>query len=80
MYTCKCAPYFYGSQCEIFITPDYVLEFTSTETQNFVKINGPNENLNEVSSVRDLIFSISFLFDFYIIDFSLCMDPNKRFV
>lgn len=49
-YTCKCAPYFYGTQCDIFITPDFALEFEKPGTHNYVKLNGPMENLNQVNS------------------------------
>lgn len=48
-YTCKCPPYFYGTNCEIFVTPDYVLEFTKPGVHNYVKLNGPTETLNEIS-------------------------------
>lgn len=47
-YTCNCLPYFYGETCDIFVKPDYVLEFTKPGVHNFVKLNGPTENLNEV--------------------------------
>lgn len=54
-YTCKCRPYFYGKNCEIFVTPDYVLEFTKPGVHNYVKLNGPTEHLNEVNIKHDLI-------------------------
>lgn len=47
-YSCKCPPYFYGSNCETFVTPDYVLEFSKPSVHNYVKLNGPTDNLNEV--------------------------------
>ncbi|XP_031635123.1 sushi, von Willebrand factor type A, EGF and pentraxin domain-containing protein 1-like isoform X2 [Contarinia nasturtii] len=48
-YNCKCPPYFYGANCETFVTPDYVLEFTKPGVHNYVKLNGPTNNLNEIS-------------------------------
>lgn len=48
-YTCRCAPYFYGKNCEIFTTPDYVMEFVKPGVYNYVKMNGPTRNLTEVS-------------------------------
>lgn len=48
-YTCKCPPYFYGEHCEIFTTPDFVMEFTKPGVHNYVKLDGPMDSLNEVS-------------------------------
>lgn len=58
MYTCKCPPYFYGPSCEIFVTPDYVLEIEKSGTQNYVKLNGPASSLNEVFLVYSSICEI----------------------
>lgn len=47
-FTCKCPPYFYGKNCEIFTTPDFVLEFAKPAVHNFVELTGPKQNLSEV--------------------------------
>lgn len=47
-YTCKCPPYFYGKNCEIFTTPDFVLEFAKPAVHNYVELAGPTRNLSEV--------------------------------
>lgn len=47
-YTCKCPPYFYGTNCDTFVTPDYVFEFTKPGIHNYVKLDGPDYNLDEV--------------------------------
>lgn len=61
-YTCKCPPYFYGASCETFVTPDYVLEFTKPGVHNYVKLDGPVDNLDEVKVHRfDFISFIDFL-------------------
>lgn len=87
-YTCKCPPYFYGVNCETFVTPDYLLEFTKPGVHNYVQLNGPPNNLNEVlnhlllasqiiyrKSYSNLLFFLEFNFIF--IDFILHMDSNK---
>lgn len=58
-YTCKCPPYFYGINCETFVSPDYVLEFVKPAVHNYVKLNGPVHNLNEVRQQHT--FSSSFM-------------------
>lgn len=47
-YICKCPPYFYGKNCEIFTTPDFVMEFTKPGIHNYVTLRGPTENLRAV--------------------------------
>lgn len=78
-YTCKCRPYFYGINCEIFVTPDYVLEFTKPGVHNYVKLHGPTENLNEVNIKHGLIkicHHVDFLI-FFQIDYAVHMVANK---
>lgn len=48
-YKCTCQPYFYGNNCEILITPDFVAEFQKTNVHNYIKMDGPENNLDEVS-------------------------------
>lgn len=48
-YVCKCPPYFYGDSCEIFTTPDFVMEFNKSGVHNFVKMDGPLTDLTEIS-------------------------------
>lgn len=48
-FSCKCPPFFYGENCEIFTTPDFVLDFEKAGVSNFVQLEGPKENLNEIS-------------------------------
>lgn len=47
-YTCKCPPFFYGKNCEIFTSPDFVMEFTKPGIHNYVKLSGPREDLQAV--------------------------------
>lgn len=47
-YTCKCPPFFYGETCELFTTPDFVLEFEKSSVNNYVKMPGPDYDLKEV--------------------------------
>ncbi|XP_058442915.1 sushi, von Willebrand factor type A, EGF and pentraxin domain-containing protein 1-like isoform X2 [Malaya genurostris] len=47
--TCECPPYFYGSYCEVFTTPDFVMSFEMPGTNDYIKITGPNRNLSEIS-------------------------------
>ncbi|XP_055618198.1 sushi, von Willebrand factor type A, EGF and pentraxin domain-containing protein 1-like [Toxorhynchites rutilus septentrionalis] len=46
---CQCPPYFYGSFCEILITPDFVMSFEKSGTNDYVKIAGPGHNISEIS-------------------------------
>lgn len=48
-FSCKCPAFFYGENCEIFTTPDFVLDFEKASVSNFVQLEGPKENLNEIS-------------------------------
>ncbi|XP_055523737.1 sushi, von Willebrand factor type A, EGF and pentraxin domain-containing protein 1-like [Wyeomyia smithii] len=47
--TCDCPPYFYGSRCEVFTTPDFVISFENSGITNYAKLEGPNRNLSEIS-------------------------------
>ena len=47
-FTCKCPPFFYGDTCELFTTPDFVLEFEKSSVNNYVKLSGPDYDLKEV--------------------------------
>lgn len=49
-YRCKCAPYFYGKNCEVLTTPDFVMEFSKSGVQNFIEAAGPAHSLKEVSA------------------------------
>lgn len=40
-FTCKCPPFFYGPKCELFTTPDFVLNFEKSNINNFVKLISP---------------------------------------
>lgn len=48
-FICKCPPYFYGKLCEIFVIPDYALKFSNNGINDFVQIQGPENDLTEVS-------------------------------
>lgn len=48
-FECECPPFFYGDRCELFTTPDFVLDFEKSSVNNFVKLDGPREDLNEIS-------------------------------
>lgn len=48
-YICKCAPYFYGDNCEVFTKPDFVLEFNKSGVHNYVEMRGPMVDLKEIS-------------------------------
>ncbi|XP_053687129.1 sushi, von Willebrand factor type A, EGF and pentraxin domain-containing protein 1-like [Sabethes cyaneus] len=47
--SCECPPYFYGSSCEVFTTPDFVISFENSGITNYVKMDGPRQNLSEIS-------------------------------
>ncbi|XP_055587381.1 sushi, von Willebrand factor type A, EGF and pentraxin domain-containing protein 1-like [Uranotaenia lowii] len=47
--SCECPPYFYGSSCETLITPDFVMSFERSSTNDYAKIAGPKNNLSEIS-------------------------------
>lgn len=47
-FRCECPPYFYGEFCEILTTPDFVMEFNKSGTNDYVQMDGPQRNLNEV--------------------------------
>jgi hypothetical protein len=48
-FTCKCQPFFYGELCELFTTPDFVLDFQKSGVNNYVKLFGPSYDLSEIS-------------------------------
>jgi sushi, von Willebrand factor type A, EGF and pentraxin domain-containing protein 1 len=48
-FSCKCPPFFYGERCEMFTTPDFVLDFEKSSISNFVKLSGPVNDLREIS-------------------------------
>lgn len=48
-FICKCPPFFYGERCELFTTPDFVFDFEKSSISNYVKLPGPNYDLNEIS-------------------------------
>lgn len=48
-FSCKCPPFFYGNQCELFTTPDFVFEFERSSINNYVKLPGPEKDLNAIS-------------------------------
>lgn len=48
-FTCNCPPFFYGERCELFTTPDFVFDFEKSSISNYVKLTGPNYDLNEIS-------------------------------
>lgn len=48
-FTCKCPPFFYGNRCELFTTPDFVFDFEKSSVSNYVKLDGPSYDLNEIS-------------------------------
>lgn len=81
MYVCKCPPYFYGMSCETFVSPDYILEFTKPGVHNYVKLNGPIHNLNEVFTGLGIFGKFFFYIIFsFSIDFILYMASNQRFI
>lgn len=45
----SCPPYFYGDRCEIFTTPDFVFEFEKSSINNYIKFDGPKEDLSAIS-------------------------------
>lgn len=47
-YRCECPPYFYGEQCEILTTPDFVMEFRKSGINDYVEVGGMPERLSEV--------------------------------
>lgn len=47
-YTCSCPAYFYGHRCDILTTPDFVMEFEKSSLTDYVKLDGPANNLTEV--------------------------------
>lgn len=47
-YRCECPPYFYGEQCEILTTPDFVMEFRKSGINDYVEVGGMAERLSEV--------------------------------
>lgn len=47
-YTCKCETHYYGENCETFIAPDFILEFTKPVIHNYVRVNGPLSDLDQV--------------------------------
>lgn len=58
-YKCKCPPYFYGKNCEVLTTPDFVMEFSKSSVHNFVEVAGPSKNLQEVSNEIRLLFRMN---------------------
>lgn len=58
-YKCKCPPYFYGKNCEVLTTPDFVMEFSKSSVHNFVEVAGPTKNLQEVSNEIRLLFRMN---------------------
>lgn len=48
-FTCKCPPFFYGDRCELFTTPDFMLDFEKSNVNNYVKLPGPSYDLHAIS-------------------------------
>lgn len=48
-FTCQCPVYMYGPHCDQLVTPDFVLEFPSSQVTHLVKIAGPTKNLTQFS-------------------------------
>lgn len=47
-YTCKCETHYYGENCETYISPDFILEFTKPVIHNYVRVDGPSSDLDQV--------------------------------
>lgn len=50
-YRCECPPYFYGEHCDVLTTPDFVLEFPKSGTNDYVQVVGPSVSLKEVAYI-----------------------------
>lgn len=48
-FKCDCPPFFYGKSCDTLVTPDFIMEFQKTNVNNYIKMQGPKENLQEIS-------------------------------
>lgn len=48
-FKCDCPPFFYGKNCDTLVTPDFIMEFQKTNVNNYIKMQGPKENLQEIS-------------------------------
>lgn len=58
-YSCNCPPYFYGKNCDIFTTPDFVLEFAKPAVHNYVELAGPKRSLSQVNQFFSLLFGFT---------------------
>lgn len=45
----SCPPYFYGDRCADFSTPDFTFTFEKSSVSNYVKFDGPQDNLTSLS-------------------------------
>lgn len=50
-FKCDCPPFFYGKNCDTLVTPDFIMEFQKTNVNNYIKMPGPKQNLQEVSLI-----------------------------
>lgn len=82
-YTCKCPPYFYGKNCDVFTTPDFVMEFSKSGVHNFVEVEGPEDSLKEVSIRGSFssLYRIRLIECSYLCQISLCtwLQTNDSF-
>jgi hypothetical protein len=59
-FECECPHFFYGERCEIFTTPDFVMEFAKSSINNYVKMAGPFEDFHEVRFLIETFFYLIF--------------------